>query len=489
MAEKKKDRSNRSTASDDAQAKRGIASLGVLVLALAGLVWWASTSGKDVNTDADGGGSGADSDDAASVVVTKPDATPRGTGTLERLPEASGDLTILTDKGDDPIAAVANVDAIGKALDIQYCGPACDAVKKLIADKEHFEIETMTGDEMILPPKDTLDMIAPALTPKERESVHERRAAVVVRVRGDGTKDHVPARALFAVSALLADKLDGLVWDETTRRVESAAQTKQRAITVPLGAPAFFPRAIVIQFYRQGDGTARLVTLGMSRFGAPDLSLRGCSMAAGAMLVDVINAIASSIVRGKDTLPLSVTPFDLQRTGGESVSFEVADAERVQGDPDDFLELVPAGSNGSSRESWDAVVKKLFGESARSVETKFDKTLETAAARARKELPAVLKRFAAGEGELFVWGPFTIPPDERADGGPVDEWLWVKVVSCDDTACTGALSNRPMYATNIASGKTTSLPRSKIADWQLRYADGGITGGDTTKMLAGDGGR
>jgi hypothetical protein len=261
--------------------------------------------------------------------------------------------------------------------------------------------------------------------------------------------------------------------------VLGAAQTKAQAITTPIGAPAFNPRAIVSQFSRQPDSTARLVTLGLGRFGSPDLSLRGCSMAAGAMLVDAINALAGSIVEGKDALPLVV------KLKNEAVSFEVADAERVQGDPDDFVELVPAslGRGESMREAWDAVVAKLFGETAKSVEASFGTDLEAAGARARKELPAVLNRFAAGEGELFVWGPFVIPPDERADGGPEDEWLWVKVASCDEKACIGALSNRPMYATNIASGRTTSLPRTKIADWQLRFRDGGIAGGETTKLL------
>jgi hypothetical protein len=472
-------RSKKPTNKDaDEQAKRGIVLLAVLVAALAGLVYWASTSGKDVNTDAEAG-AGSD-EDAAAVTVTKPDGASRATGSLERLPESGGDLVILTDKGDDAIAAATKVEAIEKALDVPFCGPACDVVKKVIRDKEHFEIETQTGDEMILPPKDTIDTIAPGLTPKERESVHKRRAAVTVRVRGDVSKEQGAARTLFAVTAVLAQALDGLVWDETTRRMLGAAQAKAQTITTPIGGSAFNPRAIVIQFYRQPDSTGRLVTLGLGRFGAADLSLRGCSMAAGAMLVDAVNALAASIVDGKDALPLVV------KLENEAVSFEVADAERVQGDPDDFVELVPVGGNKgeSMREAWDAVVAKLFGQAAKSVEAKFGKELEIAGARARKELPGVLKRFAAGEGELFVWGPFVIPSDERADGGPDDEWLWVKVASCDENTCTGALSNRPMYATNIASGRTTSMPRAKIADWQLRFRDGGVTGGDTTKLLA-----
>lgn len=466
-----------STKNADDQAKRGIVLLSVLVAALAGLVYWASTSGKDANTDpAAGAGS---EEDATAVVVTKPDAASRATGTLERLPESGGDLAILTDKGDDAIAAATKIEAVEKALDVPFCGPACDAVKRVIRDKEHFEIETQTGDEMILPPKDTIDTIAPGLTPKERESVHKRRAAVTVRVRGDVSKDQGAARALFAVTAALAQTLDGLVWDETTRRILSVTQAKAQAITTPIGGSAFNPRAIVIQFYRQPDSTARLVTLGMGRFGAPDLSLRGCSMAAGAMLVDAVNALAASIVDGRDALPL------VAKLKNEAVSFEVADAERTQGDPDDFVELVPVGGakGESMREAWDAVTARLFGIAATSVEAKFGKELETAGARARKELPAVLKRFAAGEGELFVWGPFLIQVDDRADGGPEDEWLWVKVSSCDDKACIGALSNRPMYATNIASGRTMTMPRAKIADWQLRFPDGGVAGGETTKML------
>ena len=86
----------------DAEAKRGIALLGVLVAALAGLVWWASTAGKDVNTDPE---AGTDGEEDAAVVVAKPDGAARATGTLERLPESGGDLSILTDKADDAIVA------------------------------------------------------------------------------------------------------------------------------------------------------------------------------------------------------------------------------------------------------------------------------------------------------------------------------------------------------------------------------------------------
>lgn len=468
----------------DEQAKRGIAALGLLVVALAALVWWAATSGKDTATAIDAGGE-LDEDVAAPVASASARPASRATGAIDRSAEAAGDLTILTDESDDAIAGVIAPEAIAKALDVPYCGGACDAVKKLLRDKDHVEIEASKTDDLILPPKETIDTVASGLTPAERESVYKRKNAVVLRVHGEMTRDQIPARTLFAVGALLADRLGGLVYDETTRRIETAAQTRLRTIRAPLGAPAFVPRAIVIQFYRQPDGTARLLTLGMGRFGAPDFVIRGATMAAGAMLVDVLDAVAASVVSGKDTLPLTIAPKDIHRAGGEPISLEALDAERTQGDPDnEIVELVPSGVDaGTPREAWDVAVQKLFGEPARSVEATFGKDLEAAAARARSELPAVLKRFEAGEGELFVWGPFPIPEDERADGGPEEEWLWVKVASCDERACTGTLSNRPMYASNIASGKTTNMPRAKIADWMLRLSDGGVAGGKTTAIV------
>lgn len=463
----------------DTQARRGIAALAVLVTALVALVVWASSKGSE--TDAGAGGATAEdageTDAAAETARRRADRVPHAA-------EVTADLTILTGAGDDAIAKATARDALARGLDIATCGTACDGVKALVQSEEGLELETVPGDELILPPKDTLDTVAPGLTAAQRASVHERRAGIVVRVRGPATKEQLPARTLFAVSAVLARALDGLVWDETTRRIEDADGARARAITTPRSAPAWNPRTIVIQFYRQADGTARLITLGMARFGAPDLVLSGASMAAGALLVDVMNAVARSVIAGDDALPIAVAPSDVHRTdaGGAPVLLEAVAADRAQGDADnDLVELVPPV--GVTREGWDDVVDRLFGDRPHAVETKFDAELEAAAQRSRAELPRALARRDAGEGELFVWAPFRIPEDERADGGPEEEWLWVKVSTCDEGGCTGTLSNRPMYASNIASGRTTRVPRAKIADWMLRLPDGGLAGGKTTALV------
>jgi uncharacterized protein YegJ (DUF2314 family) len=374
-------------------------------------------------------------------------------------------------------------------------------VKKFVGDDKAFEIEIRETEDLLLPPKDTYDTFAPGLSPSERESIERKALAVIVRTHGDPTVDQLPARAAFAVTSLLADELDGFVYDEAGRRIMTARDASSLVMRGAPSSPPFDRKQIVVQLYRQEDGTARLVTLGMSRFGSPDLSIRGASMASGPLLAEVINAAASQVVSGKTTSPLTIGLDDVARVVGKkpadlsnnpsaarSVALDVVRSERDEGDPDnEVAELVPPG--GAAREAWEIVVAGLFGVPSSVGTSPDDKELADVAKKARRDLPTAIKRFEAGEGELFVKGPFAIPEDARVDGGPSTELLWVAVASCDAERCTGTLSNDPTYATNIALGKTTTVRRADVADWVLLRKDGSSVGGESIKVLKARTGR
>lgn len=420
---------------------------------------------------------------------------PRRTGELERPFQALCELAVLTAAKEGEVQALASAQAVASKLDARHCGAACDAVRKVVLDPEQFEIEVLGAEEYVLPPKESFDTVAAGLTPQERASIDERRRVVVIRTRGPATVDQLPARAAYAATALVADGLSGLVYDEVSRRIENAAQHRAHAITVPLGEPVFTPRHIVVQLYRQDDGTARLLTLGMIRFGSPDFTVRGATMNVGPALANVMNAVAARVVAGKGALPLTVTLDDVARVSGKKpeelaaspatsspVHLEVVTPERVAGDPEnEMAELVPPG--GATTEAWAGVVRALFGAAPEVVLASFDAELDAIGARARRELPGALRRFEAGKGRLFVKGPFPIPEGDRGDGGPRDEWMWLEVSSCDARACSGALSNAPAYATNLAAGKPAKVDRERIADWLLRLPDGGAEGGESIRVL------
>ena len=480
---------SRKAGPSDARLYGGIA---VLVAGLASLVWW-SLPGEHPGVTADGHAA----EDAADVDAGGGRAVASGGGTrLVQLAGASAELAILTDKADELVRTIATAAEIGKRLDVRHCGGACDAVKKFMSGEEGgFEIELRTVDDLLLPPKDTLDTLAVGLTPSERESVHDRKTAVVIRTRGRASPEQLPARAAFAAAAVLAESLDGFVYDETARRIETAQEVVAHTATADLGEPVFRRKHIVIQLYRQDDGTARLLTLGMARFGAPDFSIRGANMSSGPLLAEVINAVAALVTHGSSASTIRVTLEDVARVAGKGpselnaspstareVTLDIVEPERQEGDPDNELaELVPQG--GSTRESWDVVVASLFGVPPSVSTSVDDEELDAIAKKARQQLPAAIKRFEAGEGELYVKGPFPIPPDARVDGGAPTEMLWIAAASCDERSCTGALSNEPTYATNIALGKTVSVKHADAADWLLQQRDGGTAGGESMKLL------
>lgn len=463
--------------------------LAILVVGLAVLVWWSLP------------GNHAPEPESSNTTPAEPSAqeqgdTPRAVG-FERPPRAAAELAVVTDKPEDVVRRMATVTEIARRLDVRHCGGACDAVRKFMSDEDSFELEVWKTDDLLLPPKDTLDVVAPGLTPEERATVHARPRSVVIRTQGPFAPEHLPARAVFAAAAVLAEELDGYVYDEVARRIETRSEFSAHTITAKLGEPAFGRKDIVIQLYRQDDGTARLLTLGMARFATPDLSIRGANMASGPLLAEVINAAARLLAHGKSESTITITLDDVAAVTGKKPSelhpkpeaarpvvLDLREPERIEGDPDnEMTELIPHDDAGGRRAAWDGVLVSLFG-SAPSVETAVDDAeLAAIAKKARSELPSAIKRFEAGEGTLFVKGPFAIPDEQRLDGGAATELLWLEAASCDAKSCTGVLSNEPTYATNLAMGKTTSVKRDEAVDWALQLRDGGIRGGESIKVL------
>jgi uncharacterized protein YegJ (DUF2314 family) len=251
----------------------------------------------------------------------------------------------------------------------------------------------------------------------------------------------------------------------------------------------------------------------MLRYGCPDLSIRGANMASGPELADVLNAAARKLAfegpppAGRAQDPIAVALDDVAKVTGRkprelhadpasarAASLVLVTPERTEGDADNSLgELRPAGQADAEdarlREAWDAVLAGLFGAPPSVEAPENDAELGAIAKSARKTLPTAIRRWTAGEGELFLKGPFTVPLEARVDGGAASELLWLSAAACDERRCTGTLSNEPVYATNLAAGKTTGLERAEIADWVLRQRDGGTAGGESIKVLRGRAGK
>ncbi|MBX3225812.1 MAG: DUF2314 domain-containing protein [Labilithrix sp.] len=449
------------------------AGVAVLVAGLAALVWWSLPGDNPpvvtINVEA-----GA----VPATIDTPPEA---GMKNVTRPLRAVAELAVLTTRPEREAETAARPSEIAKRLEARHCGPApaCDAIKKLLEDEDNVTLEVRSAEDVILPGVETYDTTALTLTPDERRSLPDRKNAVVIRIEGNVSNDHLVARAIFAIGSLLAEELDGVSWDETARRFQTKRELSALAITTPLGESGFVPRHVLVQLLRQEDGTVRLVSLGLQRFGAPDLSLRGANMSAAPPLSHVLNAAAAQIVAGAPLDTVTVTLADVARVLGKKpaelnkspddsrpVKLDVVRPPPDGDDPDNEVgELVPPG--GSTREAWDAVRASLFGAAAAPSTPSNDDD-------AKQELPEAIRRFDRGEGLLYVKGPFGIPDEARVDGGAGTEQLWIEVASCNAEQCLGMPSNEPSFATNLAPGKTTSVKRAEATDWLLQQRDGGV---------------
>jgi uncharacterized protein YegJ (DUF2314 family) len=415
----------------------------------------------------------------------------------ERFPrpiEAFAELAVLSERPFDEVAKLATAEGVAAMLGPKHCGEACDAVRAFVRNADRTTIEVRQPSQWGLPPPDRLPFATRSLGDAERARIAKRQSVVVVRAHGPGDVNQLAARTGFGAAAALADKLDGFVYDEEVRRIENAAQAAAHAIASPLGAPAFRTEHIAVQIYTQPDGSARALTLGMRRFGAPDLEARGAAMHAGKALGLLLDAAAAKIAGGASETPLAIGEQDLARVrpaGGKpatgAVDFELVTPPHTAGDPDNpMLSLLPPG--GQTREAFDRALETLFGKLDVVVDEANDPALVEAAKRAREKLPGALARWKREEKsgtEMMVKLPFAFEPPERDGGprGPNLEWMWVQVTGFDESSITGTLANTPAYATNLKLGSSVKGKRSDVADWMIRSSDGGLEGGESVRIL------
>ncbi len=398
---------------------------------------------------------------------------------IARPPEANAELGILTDIPRANAIKALSPAALGALVGPAHCGDdaTCVAVRTFLTDPARLTVSIVPAADWGLPPRSTLDVLAKGLTPSERDDVFKRPAVVVVTAHGTADNNHLPLRAAFAITAAIAQEVRGIVYDEVLHRIETAAQFSTHAVTARLGEQVFRPDRIVIQLYRQDDGTARLLTLGMRRFGAADVAIEGAPMGAARPLGNVVNAVAGRLAEGVRQAPVEVTLAQ-----GRSARVDLETPPPHEGDPDNAFQRIVAPP-GAPPGSPDFIHQLVGSETEELVDNPDDPRLAIASQRAAHSFPAALGRWrkSAGRGVmLLVRLPF---PISSSDAGT--EWMWVEVTSADDPQVAGLLANSPAYATELKSGAKVKGKRSEIADWLLKWPDGGTEGGETIRILEG----
>jgi hypothetical protein len=408
-----------------------------------------------------------------------PPTTDGASRPLRSPPSAVAELGVLTDRADLEEAVDRQV-LVKRVLADGLCGDerSCAAVAEALRDERTTHLQIALRSDWDIDRID-LDAAAAGLAGSARKSLPKRSRIVVVRVatatstlaaRGLAT------RAAFAAAAAIASRIDGLVYDQLLGRIESARDFAKHAPTEPQDASTFRPDRVQLLYQPRAEGVVRILTAGLSRWGAPDVEAAAVPTAASPRVAEIVLGVAEKVANGLTTGPARLTRADLASLRGapyptdaglpddREVGVDLTPTHPEAGDPNDFIaRIVPTAGDGPM--GYLDLAERFFGPALAA--SPGEDAIRARTSRAREALGPALGRWRAARAEgakLLVLLPFPIPGDAGVES------MWVDLTAYDDRTVTGRIVDEPLGATDVARGDSVTRPRSEVEDVDDRAA-------------------
>lgn len=347
------------------------------------------------------------------------------------------------------------------------------------------------------PDAEELRYFGRGLTSTQIEKVQDSEQALVLVFQYPPGRIVEGLRAANAMTEAVAREADGLIWDEITRQLFTPEAWRSSRLEPELNtAVPDVSKHITIHAYPSGD-YVRAITLGMSKFGLPDLVVEDFSWSNQRSVGNLINAAAQVLaegqpfaVGGRFMLDLDTIRHDGVRStkteslleGGQGVAeLDLAEGIWEEGDPSNQIVEIGfdsyPGPDTQSRQ--DKLLASFFGSVDEVQVVQHDQAIKTASDAARSELPGLRDEFAAGlePGEyIMLKAPFAVPGGGR-------EWMWVEVVRWKGDTIEGVLKNEPFNIPSLHAGQMLTLDQADIFDYIRHYPDGRQEGNQTGVLI------
>ncbi len=440
-----------------------------------GLGWWAlrGAGSSAPATPADAAASAAD---AGAPPLTVEWPAERSVSMRVHLPTA--------------VAADALGGELAAAVGAEVGGALGAKLKAHVARAVTVQVEPIEGP--------ALDEVGLALSFDDADRVAAAKAthAMIVTSTDAGTAPVEAFYAVLAAARVIAERHAGVLVDPACGCVpppgaRSEALPADGRLTV--GPALLLPRSL-------GDRGMWFTTMGMTRFGLPELEMvdlpvageHGVSWLLGGVAVELARRVLpdarpAAAVRLPSRLTLTrsqvAAAWGAEVGGSEgAVSLTVGLAWGAEQDEGAAFLRVDAPA-GVDRAGWVAEQLLPFAgveDDAPIDVADDDAEMNAAIERARRELPAVGTRFRAGlpvEARLLAKAPWA-----TGDGGR--EHLWFTVTDWPEGGpVRGVMDSRPVYVDGLAAGQPVRVPEAELEDWALWSPDGEREGGYTIDVL------
>lgn len=344
--------------------------------------------------------------------------------------------------------------------------------------------------------EDLLPYIARSLTPEERKSLMKARQATVLSFRIPFEQRYEALLAATRFAHQVASEQGAFLWDSETREYFSPKGWKELRLDGWSGGVPFVPAHIVLHVYQDGDGL-RLISLGMAKFGLPDLVAEKVPQSLSEEMGRLVNSVAQLLAEGlvlsadgtmdvelaklKDARLKGQLEARIQKGASRRVKLQALAARRDRGDPENpLLELGFPGS-GELHARQVAALDAVFGRrpDPTTAVAPGDPELEEVARKARARLLALRARVERGlrpPEELMLKAGF------KTDDGNL-EFMWFEVTSWQAGSWRGTLANEPNDVSRLRLGSPVSVPEAEVVDYLYMSPAGIREGGESSRIL------
>lgn len=281
-----------------------------------------------------------------------------------------------------------------------------------------------------------------------------------------------------------------VIWDWEAR--EAFTQTVWKEARTISKDGLDLTKQIGIHFYDEGEH-CRIITLGMSKFGLPDICINDLACSGGESAYALVSLVAQTLLEknkiGKDG-KLSLNIDEIKNASCRSNFLEnmhddgtkkgvviLKEDKMKEGDPYNVIMALQFKSKNPQVEQ-DELLKSIFGFEDELVLTDHNDELLEASNNAKKRIPELKTIFENPETNTVLLMKFFF-----SDGNDDGEWMWVEIKKWKGNKTTGLLQNEPYVVKNLKSGQMVTNKVDGMFDYILYHPDGTEEGNETGKIL------
>jgi len=273
---------------------------------------------------------------------------------------------------------------------------------------------------------------------------------------------------------------DAIIYDSETREYFSKKYWVENRLI--RNGEIDISKHITIHLYQKND-YCRAITLGMLKFGLPEICIKNLSCHTGESIANLINLSAQtifeqSIIHKKGKLNLDIDLIEnkelrvrllnsLDSNAMKKSIINIVQGKWEEGDPNNKI-IEFAFSKNNPQVEHDELLSEIFGALDEVSFIEHDDELLEASEQAKKRIPALKEMFIKGmpPGQnLLVKFPFKNFSGES-------EWMWVEVVKWKGDKVFGLLQNEPKFVTSLKAGEEVKKNINEMFDYILYFPDG-----------------